>query len=541
MKFYDSEFFEDSSWDMALRLLAAADVAPGVVLDLGSGHSPLAGRLADLGFTPVACDINAGAIADLLADGVEAHVLSLMTDESELVAELTRILDGRQLSAVLALDVLEHLIDPGAVLRALRTVALEVNPQLSVIVSIPNITHVDIAAKLLMGRWDVTDTGLLDDTHLRFFSIGRLDRLIRRSGWADVAGSDVRRDITEQCFPSDSANMRPGTPLNDAIRHTRSLADPHGTTFQFVRRLEVADVVDVPNAMDFSESRDSLSALIVLSEGQSEGDAESLLGDIKLQGDAVADVVVTTADGLEDALRQCATRWVAVLHPPTRLTRDWATLVVRAGIAAPGQVLGFEFVVLDDDLLADLGPETPDVGVMKSIHGSVGADPFDLLHFALPLFVTADCYVVPAELARSNGVVPVGVPGSVEALGVWIARARNLSGISIVQSPVVVIARSALTDADVVLEHVLALIDDEPIFMPAGSASRLAEQRRRFLTVERKSELYANQLHRLDRQVAAEREELAKLRAVHSRRPSRRVIAMLRRARSLVRRLVRAG
>jgi hypothetical protein len=48
-------------------------------------------------------------------------------------------------------------------------------------------------------------------------------------------------------------------------------------------------------------------------------------------------------------------------------------------------------------------------------------------------------------------------------------------------------------------------------------------------------------LHRLDRQVAAEREELAKLRAVHFRRPSRRVIAMLRRARSLVRRLVRAG
>jgi hypothetical protein len=252
-------------------------------------------------------------------------------------------------------------------------------------------------------------------------------------------------------------------------------------------------------------------------------------------------VVITTADGLEDALRQCATRWVAVLHPLTRLTRDWATLVVRAGVAAPGQVLGFEFVVLDDDLLADLGPETPDVGVMKSVHGSVGADPFDLLHFALPRFVAADCYVVPAELARTNGVVPVGVPGSVEALGVWIARARNLSGISIVESPVVVMARSTLADPDFVFEHVLALIDDEPIFMPAGSASRLADQRRRFLTDERKSELYANQLHRLDRQVAAEREELAKLRAVHFRRPSRRVIAMLRRARSLVRRLVRAG
>lgn len=541
MKFYDSKFFEDSSWDMALRLLVAADVAPGVVLDLGSGHSPLAGRLAELGFTPVACDINVSAIADLLADGVEAHVLSLTADERELVAELTRILDGRRLSAVLALDVLEHLIDPGAVLRALRTVALEVNPQLSVIVSIPNITHVDIASKLLMGRWDVTETGLLDDTHLRFFSSGQLDRLFRRSGWADVAGNDVLRDITEQCFPSDSANMRPGTPLNDAIRYARSHADPYGTTFQFVRRLEIADVVDVPNASDFSESRDSLTAIIVLSEGQSVGDAQSLLGDLEHQRDAVSEVVITTADGLDDALRQCSTRWVSVLHPETRLTRDWATLVLQAGVAAPGQVLGFEFVVLDDDLLAGLGPETPDIGVMKSVHGFVGADPFDLLHFVLPHFVAADCYVVPAELARSNGVVPVGAPGSAAALGVWIARARNLSGISIVESPIVVVARSALADADVVFEHVLSLIDDEPIFMPAGSASRLAEQRRRYLADERKSELYANQLHRLDRQMAAERQELAKLRAVHFRRPSRRIVAILRRARSLVRRLMRAG
>jgi hypothetical protein len=541
VKVYESEFFEGSSWASALRLLDSADVDPGVVLDLGSGRSPLAGRLAALGFTPVACDIDPDAVADLTAQNVEAHLLSLTLGEKELVAELARILDGRRVAAVLALDVLEHLTDPASVLRALRTLALDSNPGVPLIISIPNITHIDIASKLLVGRWDVIDTGLLDDTHIRFFSNGELSKLVARGGWVEEANDDVLRDSTEQNFPSDTPSLRPGTPLRETMNVVRSSADGHGRTFQFVRRLAVGEVRSIPVSVDYPETRVPLGVVVVMPDDAVPGSADQLLGDIAGQEDFEIDVVVVGPEGIESALRSSTTRWVSVLDHRTRLTRDWAATVVDSGLSAAGQVLGFEFVVLDDDLLAGLGPEPLDLGVMKSTHGAGRPDPFDLLHCARPVFVSADSYVVPAELSRTNGVVPDGEPGSVQSLGAWIARAANLAGIVLVGNPTVAVARSTLADAGTVHEHVVSCLDREPMILPAGSASRLAGTSKRILVDERKAELYANQLHRLDAQMAAERAELAKLRAAHYRQPSRRLIAFLRATRRNVRRLLRAG
>ena len=541
MKVYESEFFEGSSWASALRLLASAEPDPGVVLDLGSGRSPLAGRLAELGYTPVACDIDPDAVAELTAQNVEAHQLSLTIGESELVAELKRILGARRIAAVLALDVLEHLPDPASVLRALRTLALDSNPDVPLIVSIPNITHIDIASKLLVGRWDVIDTGLLDDTHIRFFSNRELAKLVASGGWVEDAHDDVIRDSTEQNFPSDTPSLRPGTPLRETMNIVRSNADGHGRTFQFVRRLTVGEIRTIPMTVDYSETRVPLGVVVVVPDGAEAGSTEHLLGDIARQEDFDVDVVVVGPEGVESALRSSTARWVSVLDHRTRLTRDWAASVVSAGLSAAGQVLGFEFVVLDDDLLMGLGPEPLDLGVMKSTHGAVRPDPFDLLHCAQPTFVGADSYVVPAELARTNGLVPDGEPGSVQSLGVWIARAANLTGIVLLDAPTVAVARSALVGAESAHDHMIMCLDREPMILPEGSASRLAATSKRILVDERKAELYANQLHRLDTQMKAEREELAKLRAAHYRQPSRRLVALLRKIRRSVRRLLRVG
>jgi len=69
---------------------------------------------------------------------------------------------------ILCLDVLEHLVDPWRVLTAVKELLA---PNGVVIASIPNIRHASVVLPLLLrGRWDYADAGLLDRTHLRFFT-----------------------------------------------------------------------------------------------------------------------------------------------------------------------------------------------------------------------------------------------------------------------------------------------------------------------------------------------------------------------------------
>lgn len=101
--------------------------------------------------------------------------------ERMLVADLNRgvpALDG-DFDVILCADVLEHLADPaavlGALLRALATGG-------DVVVSVPNVAHLWVRLLLLAGRFDYADRGILDRTHLRFFTARSLEALLAGAG-----------------------------------------------------------------------------------------------------------------------------------------------------------------------------------------------------------------------------------------------------------------------------------------------------------------------------------------------------------------------
>ena len=86
--------------------------------------------------------------------------------------------------AVIALDVLEHLLDPAAVVRKMRD---KINPGGVFIASIPNISHISVSGPLFMkGHWEYRDEGLLDRTHLRFFNRRSAFRLFEDAGYRIV-------------------------------------------------------------------------------------------------------------------------------------------------------------------------------------------------------------------------------------------------------------------------------------------------------------------------------------------------------------------
>lgn len=71
-------------------------------------------------------------------------------------------------------DVLEHLVDPWKVIQKLRN---KIKDGGYLLISIPNIMHVSIVQSLLLGNWTYQSSGILDRTHLRFFTLDEIKKI----------------------------------------------------------------------------------------------------------------------------------------------------------------------------------------------------------------------------------------------------------------------------------------------------------------------------------------------------------------------------
>ena len=81
---------------------------------------------------------------------------------------------------VMFADVLEHLRDAETVLRRARELLVADG---FLLISMPNVAHHTVRWQLLRGRFDYTESGLLDDTHLRFYTRSSTLALLRRCGF----------------------------------------------------------------------------------------------------------------------------------------------------------------------------------------------------------------------------------------------------------------------------------------------------------------------------------------------------------------------
>lgn len=85
------------------------------------------------------------------------------------------------LDLVIAGDVLEHLRDPWSLLTRLRK--LQAGGGL-LLLSVPNVQHYSVSLPLLaLGRWKYVEQGLLDRTHLRFFTLGGIKAMVHEAGY----------------------------------------------------------------------------------------------------------------------------------------------------------------------------------------------------------------------------------------------------------------------------------------------------------------------------------------------------------------------
>lgn len=76
-------------------------------------------------------------------------------------------------------DTLEHMPDPWQVLRSMVS---GLGSGATVVLSLPNVAHHSVAWSLLRGRWEYQDWGILDRTHLRFFTRRSVVQLVEAAG-----------------------------------------------------------------------------------------------------------------------------------------------------------------------------------------------------------------------------------------------------------------------------------------------------------------------------------------------------------------------
>lgn len=146
-------------------------------------------------------------------------------------------------------DILEHLRDPWQMLSGL---ARTVKPGAQVLACIPNVQHWSVIRDLLEGKWEYTDSGLLDRTHLRFFTLDSIRTMFADAGLQvfEIVGRDLFndgwRDFMDVFFDgSPSSQLDNGIDLDELKKTSRAYqyvvraAKPHSASLGGFTHIEI--------------------------------------------------------------------------------------------------------------------------------------------------------------------------------------------------------------------------------------------------------------------------------------------------------------
>jgi 2-polyprenyl-3-methyl-5-hydroxy-6-metoxy-1,4-benzoquinol methylase len=144
------------------------------VLDIGCGEGYLATELKKMG--------NRVTGIDVLPTASETNSLDryYSADLDNGISSVVEQLNGERFSRAILLDVLEHLKHPETILDECHEI-LARDGQL--IISVPNIANIFVRLSLLIGLFNYTERGILDKTHLRFFTRKTAREMVKSRGY----------------------------------------------------------------------------------------------------------------------------------------------------------------------------------------------------------------------------------------------------------------------------------------------------------------------------------------------------------------------
>ncbi len=172
------------------------------VLEFGCGKGVFASYITEtLGCTVTGVDISEEAI-----EFAEAHI------DTAIVADLEskgwqKLIPQKDYDVILCADLLEHLSSPERFLVQAGKLLAEDG---KILFSVPNLAHADVLVNLFSGRFNYTDIGLLDTTHIHFFAKDNILQMFSNAGLElyDLTGTTAPMGGTEQAFPEAAESTK---------------------------------------------------------------------------------------------------------------------------------------------------------------------------------------------------------------------------------------------------------------------------------------------------------------------------------------------
>lgn len=205
------DFYLDMRERRSHTLLLGKIKPQSVVLELGSSTGIMTNYLKNcLNCKVYICEIDEAAIqiARLFAEGSWLGDLDSM--------QWADFFGSMKFDYIICADVLEHLRNPEGVLRETGRLLEDDG---SVLLSMPNVAHNSVVFNLLENRFEYTEVGILDKTHLKFYTYPSLKRLCFDAGYTPVDEDAIYQDY-QPPFAAD---------YPDFIKHRK-----YGHVFQFI-------------------------------------------------------------------------------------------------------------------------------------------------------------------------------------------------------------------------------------------------------------------------------------------------------------------
>jgi methionine biosynthesis protein MetW len=226
-------------------------VAASEVLDLGVGNGSLGRYLTSQRQCQVdGADFSEESVQQAAADYRELRQLDL--DQPDAL----QVFSHRQYDFVVLADVLEHLREPQ---QLLRQAAGLLAPGGQLLLSIPNVAYAGVVLELLEGRFDYRNQGILDTTHLRFYTLSSMRDLVEGAGLYVSSLQAVRVPLHRSEFDLAVPERLPA-----ALR--KALADRSDSlAYQYIigARLDQAEALVPDPGVDFDAVQGTFEARLL--------------------------------------------------------------------------------------------------------------------------------------------------------------------------------------------------------------------------------------------------------------------------------------